>query len=696
MATASVDRRGDIALIRLDNPPVAALGHGLRMAIMAALDEVAAVPGIRAIILMGAGTTFPAGADIAEFGTPSAFASPSLPDICARLEAWPGLAVAAIHGTALGGGLELALSCAARVAVASARVGLPEVNLGLLPGAGGTQRLPRLVGADAAVEIMTGGRPLPAPRALELDIIDAIVDELEAGAIAFARAALDEGRTFVPVLARTGRLAPDPALFARLRETVARKARGRLAPLAIVDCVDAAATLPPAAGLAFERARFAELLGSPQQRALVHAFFAEREARRVPGLEGAQPVPVARLGVVGAGTMGGGIAMAFANAGLSVTLVDASAEALERGKATIARNYAQSVERGSMAAEAAAAAQARITGTTELSALADADAVIEAVFEELALKQRVFAELDRVAPAHAILASNTSSLSIDAIAGATARPEAVVGMHFFSPANVMRLLEVVRGRRTGVTALATAMELGRRAGKVTVLAGDAFGFIGNRMLVRYVMESEFLIEEGAAPEDVDRVAEAFGMAMGPVAMRDLSGLDVGVLVRRARAEALPDTQGERASRLLDLLVERGRLGQKAGRGFYAYDGRQRRPDPEVAALIAAERERLGITPRVIPDDEIRDRLFMGLVVEGAKCLEDGTALRAGDIDVAYIHGYGFPAHRGGPMWWGMHEAGLANVLAMARRQAAANGPSWGPPALLERLVASGGDWPRAL
>lgn len=695
MASAQLDRQGDIAIIRLDNPPVAALGLALRQAIAAALDAVEADPGIRAAILIGAGATFPAGADIAEFGTPRAFADPSLPDICARLEAFPKLTVAAIHGTALGGGLELAMACAARVAVATARLGLPEVNLGLLPGAGGTQRLPRLAGAEAAVEMMTSGRPVSAARALELGIVDALVDALEPGAIAFARTAIDEGRSFVPVLRRTGALGPDPELFARLRAEVGRRARGRIAPMAILDCVEAAATLPPEQGLAHERQRFLELMGSPQQRALVHAFFAEREARKLPGLDGVAPVPVARIGVLGAGTMGGGIAMTFANAGLPVTLVDASPEALARGQGVIARNYATSVERGSMPAAAAEAAQARISGATDMAALADADLIIEAVFEDMALKQRLFAELDRIAPAHAVLATNTSSLSIDAIAGATRRPEAVVGMHFFSPANVMRLLEVVRGPRTGAAAIATAMELGRRGGKLCVLAGDCFGFIGNRMLVHYVMESEFLLEEGASPEQVDGVAEAFGMAMGPIAMRDLSGLDVGLLVRKVRAQALPHTQGERGSQLLDRLLERGRLGQKSGKGFYAYEGRRRLPDPEVADIIAEERRRLGITPRAIPDEEIRDRLFMALVVEGAKCLEDGTALRAGDIDVAYLHGYGFPAHRGGPMWWGREEAGLANVVAMARRQAAMHGASWGPSPLLERVALSGEDWPKA-
>lgn len=692
MALVDYSVDGDVAVLALGNPPVNALSAALRAAIAAAIERASVDPTVRAVVLVGAGETFIAGADIAEFGTPAAIADPALPDLVLQLEASPKPIVAAIAGVALGGGLEVAMGCAARVAVASAKLGLPEVALGLLPGAGGTQRLPRLIGPEAAIDLITSGKPVGAAQALALGIIDAIVEEARSGGIAFARAALANGRVFTPVLDRTDKVsAIDPALFAAARTAVAKKARGRLAPAKIVDCVEAACTLEAHAGLAFERARFAELLASDQREALVRYFFAEREARKVPGLPpSTQPMPIRRVGVIGSGTMGGGIAMVFANAGLRVTLVDIDAAALARGRATIDRNYGVSVQRGSMPQAKADAALANIAGATDYAALADVDLVVEAVFENMDLKKRVFADLDRATPPHAILATNTSSLDIDAIAAATQRADKVVGTHFFSPANVMKLLENVRGAKSSPETLATVMALGRTLGKVVVLAGNTDGFIGNRMLQYYSAEAEYMLEEGASPEQIDRVAEAFGMPMGPFSMGDLAGIDVGVLVRRERAPKLPPD--ERVSTISERLYEAGRLGQKAGKGYYRYEGRDKHADPEVMAIVEASAREAGITRRTFDDAEIEARLFMPIVNEGAKELEDGTAMRAGDIDVAWVNGYGFPAHKGGPMWWGMR-TGLAKIHAMAVKLAERNGPRWAPSPLLARLAESGGPWP---
>jgi len=691
---ALVDYRidGEIAVLTLGNPPVNALSSALRSAISASLARANADAAVRAIVIVGGGGTFIAGADIAEFGTPAATAAPVLPDLALELEASAKPVVAGIAGVALGGGLEVAMGCSARVAVALAKVGLPEVALGLLPGAGGTQRLPRLTGPEAAIDLITSGKHIGAAEARRLGIIDAVVEDALTGALAFARVALVDGRTFTPVLARMDKVSGvDPALFAAARATAAKKARGRIAPLKIIDCVEAAFTLSPEDGLAFERARFAELLASDQRKALVYYFFAEREARKVPGLaKDIQPMPVRKVAVIGSGTMGGGIAMVFANAGLPVTLVDIDAQALAKGRATIERNYGVSVQRGSMAQAKAEAAVARIGGATDYAALADVDLVVEAVFENMELKKRVFADLDRATPPHAILATNTSSLDIDAIASATQRPDKVVGTHFFSPANVMKLLENVRGAKSSPETLATVMALGRTLGKVVVLAGNTDGFIGNRMLQYYSAEAEYMLEEGATPDQIDRVAEAFGMPMGPFSMGDLAGIDVGVLVRRERAPKLPP--GERVSPISDRLYEAGRLGQKTGKGYYRYEGRDKHPDPEVMAIVEASAREAGIARRPFENAEIEARLFMPIVNEGAKELEDGTAMRAGDIDVAWVNGYGFPAHKGGPMWWGMR-TGLKAVHAMALRLAERNGPRWAPSPLLARLAESGEGWP---
>ena len=682
---------GEIAVLTVAYPPVNALSYAVRSGLGACLDQAEADPAVRAIVVLGAGSTFVAGADITEFGTENSAKEPRLHTLQKRLESSPKLTVAAIHGTALGGGLELALTCAARVAVASAKVGLPEVNLGILPGAGGTQRLPRLTGAATALDLITSGKHVTAARALDLGIVDAIVEDLRAGAINFARAALDEGRTFTPVGQRQDKIdGTDPELFEDFRRKTRPRARGALAPMAIIDCIEAACTKPIAEGLAYEETRFQDLFRGAQNRALTHAFFAEREARKVPGVpKDTPPLPIRRVAVIGSGTMGGGIAMVFANAGIDVHLVDIDQGALDRGMGLVEKNYGISVGRGSMPQARADAALARITGTTSYDDLGDTDLVIEAVFEQMELKQKIFAALDKVTPAHCILGTNTSSLDVDAIAAATARPDKVIGTHFFSPANVMKLMENVRGKASSPETIATVMALGRQLGKIVVLAGNCDGFIGNRMLQYYTGEAEFMLEQGATPEQIDRVAMDFGMPMGPISMRDMSGLDVGVLVRKVRVKTLPP--GERMSPILERLAEAGRLGMKTGAGFYRYEGREKFADPAATAIFEGVAKDFGIKRRDFSDDEVRDRLFMPLVNEGAKELEDGTAIRAGDIDTAWINGYGFPAHKGGPMFWGA-EVGLDKVYDMAMKLGETNGLRWRSGKLLERLAKDGKGW----
>jgi 3-hydroxyacyl-CoA dehydrogenase len=680
---------GDTAVLTITNPPVNALALAVREGLAQGLQQAAADAAVKAIVLSGAGGTFSAGADITEFDSGAALTAPTARDLQAQLEASTKPVVAAIEGVALGGGLELALACHWRVAAAGAKVGLPEVRIGLIPGGGGTQRFTRLAGPEAALEAITSGAQLTAARAREIGIVDALVDEALAGAIAYARQAVAGRwplRLASELTERTG--AVDRELFAAFRRKIEPKARGQLAPWRIIDAVEAACTRPKDEGLRLEREYFLECRDSPQRRALVHVFFAEREARRIPGLPaGVQPLPIRTAAVIGAGTMGGGIAMNFANAGIPVTVLEMNQEALERGLALVRRNYATSVARGSLGQARADAAVALITGVTDYAALAGADIIIEAVFEDLKVKQQVFARLDAVAARHAILATNTSTLDIDAIAASTSRPAQVVGTHFFSPANVMKLLENVRGRQTSAQTIATVMALARTLGKVAVLAGNCDGFIGNRMLGFYGTESEFLLEEGATPEQIDRVIEGFGFAMGPLAMRDLAGNDVGLLVRKSR-RLPPD---ERWSPILERIVAAGRLGQKAGKGFYRYEGRTRLPDPEVTALIEAASTELGIRRRAIGDQEILDRLLHPLVNEGARILDEGVAIRAGDIDIVYVNGYGFPAYRGGPMYWA-EQSGLERVVETMRRLAATHGARWRPAELLERLAASGKGW----
>ena len=684
MPAVSYRLEGDIAVLSLASPPVNALSLPVRTALMEGLTRAAADGTVTALVLTGEAGTFSSGADIKEIASGAALTPPTLRDLQRQMEASRKPLVAAIDGIAFGGGFEIALACHYRTGSRSAKVGLPEVKLGLLPGAGGTQRFTRLAGPAAALEAITSGAPIPAARALELGVLDVVADDAVAAAIELARKAVREHLPLRITSEISEHLSEGtPELFSDFRRRIAGKSRGQLAPLRIVDSIQAACTLPAEDAFRLERQYFLECRDSPQRQALTHVFFAEREARRIPGLPAdTKPRPLRQAAVIGAGTMGGGIAMSFANAGLPVALLEVSPEALERGLQTIRRNYAASVSRGSLDQARADAALALIRGVSEYEALGEADILIEAVFEDMSVKREVFARLDKVAARHAILASNTSTLDIDAIAASTERPEQVVGTHFFSPANVMKLLENVRGRHTSAETIATVMALGRTLGKIPVLAGNCDGFIGNRMLMFYGSEAEFLLEEGATPEQIDRVMEGFGFAMGPLAVRDLAGNDVGFLIRKGRK--LP--ADERWSPILERIVEAGRLGQKTNKGFYRYEGRTRIVDPEVTALIENVSRELGIRRRTIPNEEILDRLLHPLVNEGARILEEGIAIRASDIDVVYVYGYGFPAYKGGPMFWA-EQAGLARVVNTMRRLAPTHGARWAPAPLLERLVA---------
>ncbi len=640
---------GAIGVITVNNPPVNALSHAVRQGLMDALD-LADQDDSRAILIVCAGRTFIAGADISEFGKP--MQEPMLPDIVNRIEATAKPVIAALHGTALGGGFEVALSAHYRCAVASARVGLPEVKLGLLPGAGGTQRTPRLAGVEAALELMTSGAPIAAAKAQALGLVDKIIDgDLAEGAIAWVTELLaadaQPRRTSEQAVPKH-----ETGVFDGARKLLGKKARGQTAPLAIVDCIEAAATLPFEDGLKVERENFVKLMSGDQSAALRHFFFAERQASRVEGLAANTPTrPVESVGIIGGGTMGGGIAMSFANAGIPVTLIEISDEALERGMSIIERNYAGSVKRGKLSEEKASACRALIGGSTEYASLAEVDMVIEAVFEDPNLKKEIFAKLDGVCKPGAILATNTSYQDVDAIAAATSRPEDVVGTHFFSPAHIMKLLEVVRGDKTADDVLATCMKLAKRIRKVPVVSGVCYGFIGNRMLQPYGQQSQLLLLEGATPEQVDGAMENWGMAMGPLRVFDLAGLDVGYKARQALSD---EQKGDPATyRVPDLLVEAGRLGQKSGAGFYTYDDDRRpTPDPVVHEVIKNAAAELKIERREISDEEIVNRLIGALVDEGRKILEEGIAQRSSDIDVVYVYGYGFPAWRGGPMFYG--------------------------------------------
>ncbi len=641
---ASVDLRRDseIAIVTVDNPPVNALKHEVRAGLAEALRQAGEDGAVKAVVIACAGRTFFAGADITEFGKPPQ--TPSLHDVIAAIEAMPKPVVAALHGTALGGGFELALACHFRVAVSGARVGLPEVKLGLLPGAGGTQRLPRLVGPEKALQMIVTGEPIGAAEARDDGIIGEIVEaDLTAAAIDFARGIVREGRPLRLVRDREEKLIGEG--FADAAETLTRRLRGREAPAACVEAVRNAIVLPFEEGLKRESDLFRKLVAGDQSKAQRHIFFAEREAAKVPAIpEGTKPRPIASAAVIGAGTMGGGIAMCFANAGIPVTIVETGRDLLQKGLDRVAANYRATVSRGALSADEMERRIALITGVTEFEAVGLADVVIEAVFEEMDLKKRVFSDLDRLAKPNALLCTNTSTLDVDEIARATKRPQDVLGTHFFSPANVMRLLEIVRGAATSPDALATAVTLGRRIGKVPVTVGVCYGFVGNRMLARRSAETERLLLEGALPQKVDAAVAAFGFPMGPFAMADMAGLDVGWRIRKGR--------GER-NEIEDALCEAGHYGQKTGKGYFRYDAGSRTPlpDPEVEKIILETSSRLGINRRPIGEEEIVERTIFPMINEGARILDEGIAARPGDIDVIWVYGYGWPVWRGGPMYY---------------------------------------------
>ena len=681
-----------IAIITINNPPVNALSPGVAEGISEALDQIVQNAIIEATVLIGGGRTFVAGADIKEFGkmTSGKARGAGLLPLLLKIEDSAKPVIVAIHGTAFGGGMELAMAGHYRVAVAAAQFGQPEVKLGLIPGAAGTQRLPRLAGVSKAVEMCASGNPVNADEALKLGIVDRIIEgDLLAGALVFAREVA--GKPAPKTRERNeklGNAGENALIFSAARETAAKKQRGLLAPARAIDAVEAATKMAFEEGCKFEQKRFIECLFSEQSKSLIHVFFSEREAAKIPDIPRQMNViPIHSAAVVGAGTMGGGIAMVLANAGFPVLLKEADQAALDRGLATIQSNYTNSVKRGRFSQQIAEERLKRITPTLVYDDFPSADLVIEAVFEGMALKKEVFRELDRVCKPGAILASNTSTLSIDEIASATARPESVIGTHFFSPANVMRLLEIVRGKASSKEVVATCMQLSKALGKVGVLVGNCRGFVGNRMFGPYRREAQFLVEEGASVEAVDQALSDFGMAMGPLATGDLAGLDVGWRIRKEYRHL--EAAGIRQPFVEDRLCELGRYGQKTGAGWYKYDDQRRAaPDPAVGELIRKWVEETGIVQRQISTAEITDRCLYALVNEGARILEEGYALRASDIDIIYINGYGFPAHRGGPMWYA-DAVGLKRVYDRICQFHRLHGEIWQPAPLLKQLAEQG-------
>jgi len=686
-------KNGEIGILTVNNPPVNALSPGVPDGIVAGLAQFENDPTVKAIILIGGGRTFIAGADIKEFGKITSGENrrgPGFLSVLDRMESYPKPIVAAIHGTALGGGLETAMACHYRVAVASAQVGQPEVKLGIIPGAAGTQRLPRLAGVAKAVEMCAAGDPIGAAEAFKVGIVDQIIEgDLLQGAIAFATSKIGTPpRRTRDLSNKLGNEQSNTPIFAAARDAARKKARNLMAPLAAIDAVEAATKLPYDEGVKREQELFLECLYSDQSKAMIHVFFGEREVAKIPGIgKDTQQIPVNKAAVVGAGTMGGGIAMVFANAGIPVLLKETDQAALDRGLATIKKNYANSVKKGRFTQESMDQRLGRITPTLTYDGFGEVDMVIEAVFEGMALKKQIFGELDKVMRQGAILASNTSTLNIDEIASATKRPEWVIGTHFFSPANVMRLLEIVRGKASSKEVIATLMSLSKKLAKVGVLVGNCRGFVGNRMFGPYRREAQFLVEEGATVEAVDKALYDYGMAMGPLATGDLAGLDVGWRIRKEFKDA--ENTSVRQPKVEDRLCEMGRYGQKTGAGWYKYD-ENRRPmhDPEVDKLIDQIRKETGRTPREIGDQEIVDRIIYSLVNEGARILEEGFALRAVDIDIIYINGYGYPAYRGGPMWYA-DTVGLKKVYERIQEFEKAHGALWTPAPLLRQLAESG-------
>ena len=685
-------KENGIGVITINNPPVNALSPGVPEGISEALDLISGDDSVRAAVLIGGGRTFVAGADIKEFGkmTSGKPRGAGLLPLLLKIEDSSKPVIVAIHGTAFGGGLELAMAGHYRVAVRSAQVGQPEVKLGIIPGAAGTQRLPRLAGVAKALEMCATGNPIKADEALKFGIVDRIIEgDLLAGAVAFAREVADKPAPKTRERnEKLGDAAENASLFSSARETAAKKQRGLLAPVAAIDAIEAATKMPFEEGCKFEQKLFIDCLFSEQSKSLIHVFFSEREVSKIPDVPKEAPIiPIKSAAVVGAGTMGGGIAMALANAGIPVLLKEADQAALDRGLATIKSNYANSVKRGRFTQEAADERFNRITPTLSYDGFSNVDLVIEAVFEGMALKKEVFKELDRVCKPGAILASNTSTLSIDEIAASTSRPSFVIGTHFFSPANVMRLLEIVRGKATSKEVIATCMQLSKTLGKVGVLVGNCRGFVGNRMFGPYRREAQFLVEEGASIEAVDKALVDFGNAMGPLAVGDLAGLDVGWRIRKEYQHL--EVPGVRQPIAEDRLCELGRFGQKTGAGWYKYDDQRRAsPDPAVDELVRQWVAEAGIVQRQISADEITERCIYALVNEGARILEEGYALRASDIDIIYLNGYGFPAHRGGPMWYA-DAVGLKKVYERVSEFHRQHGETWRPAPLLKRLAEQG-------
>jgi len=682
--SVDLDRRGRVAVLTVNNPPVNALSQHVRQGLRDGLTQAAADPNVDAIVITCAGRTFIAGADITEFGKPPK--EPSLHEVLDLIESSPKPVVAAIHGTALGGGLEVTLACHYRVGAKTARFGLPEVKLGILPGAGGTQRLPRVVGVPKALSMIVSGDPIGADEALKAGLIDEIVEgDLTAAAVTFAEKVVAEKRPLKKIRDLDEKVAAvrgKPEIFAEFRKSVARQTRGFRAPENCIKAVEAAVNLPFDQGLKRERELFQELITSPESKAQRYFFFAEREAAKIPDVPAdTKSRDIQKAAVLGAGTMGGGIAMNFANAGIPVTVVEVAQEALDRGLGVVRKNYEATASRGRLTMPDVEKRMGLISGTTDWSKIADADIVVEAVFEEMPIKKEVFAKIDGICKPGAVLATNTSTLDVDEIASATKRPDDVIGMHFFSPANVMRLLEVVRGKKSAKDVIATAMGVGRRIAKVPVLVGVCYGFVGNRMLHQRGREAEKLILEGALPHEVDRVLTDFGFPMGPFAMGDLAGLDVGWRIRKGKGVK---------SAVADRICELGRFGQKTGAGYFRYEKGDRTPipDPDVEKIIVEVASEQGILRRKIGEAEILARLLYPMVNEGAKILEEKIAIRASDIDVIWVYGYGWPVYRGGPMFWA-DQVGLKTIRDRMNEWRKTQGEEWTPAPLLDRLASEG-------
>ena len=691
-STASVVQTrldGEVLVVTVNNPPVNALGQAVRAGLLAAVEQAAADAAVKAVLIVGEGKAFIAGADIREFGKPAM--PPSLPEVCNAIEASGKLVVAAIHGAALGGGLEIALSAHYRLALPKAQLGLPEVNLGLLPGAGGTQRAPRVMGVRAATELMLSGKHLNAKAAAAAGLVDKLVegDDALAAGLAYTRELLAAGGAVRRT--RDIEIADKMAALADLEALAietAKKARSLFSPMKIIECAKAAVELPFEQGLAKERELFLQCLESPQRQGLIHAFFAEREVSKIPEAKAAAPRAFAKLAIIGGGTMGAGITVAALDAGFPVIMIERDAESIARGQANVEKVYNGLIAKGRMTEEGKAAIMARYTPSTSYDDLKDVDLVIEAVFEDLDVKKAVFKELDRVCKPGSVLATNTSYLDIDAIAASTSRPQDVIGLHFFSPANIMKLLEIVVPAKVSADVVATAFELAKKLKKVPVRAGVCDGFIGNRILAVYKQAADYIMEDGASPYEIDEAVRAFGYPMGPFQVTDLAGGDIGWATRKRRA-ATRDPKA-RYVHVADRICERGWFGQKTGRGFYLYPqgARVGQPDPEVLAIVDEERAKKGVTPRKFTPEEIIRRYMASMVNEGAKVVEEGIALRPLDVDVTFISGYGFPRWRGGPLKWADMQ-GLDKILADIKEFEKEDPLFWKPAALLEKLVAEG-------